>query len=199
MTCPFCAALVNFSAEWQSTTIPQRLSRYETDNSSIELLRCNNEACRMLIVGVFDRFGGLNDYWPRAAMGKDFPDVPEQLAATASEAHACLSIGAARGAVALARAVTEALAKDNGQTKGSLMDKIDALATAGTISNAMKDAAHEVRFAGNEVAHGDLVDQPLSAEDAEEVVALMDAILLRVYQEPAQVARVRERRESRKV
>jgi hypothetical protein len=62
----------------------------------------------------------------------------------------------------------------------------------------MKDAAHEIRFAGNEVAHSDLAENPIDQEDAEEVLRLMDAILMRVYQEPAQVARVRARREERK-
>jgi hypothetical protein len=62
----------------------------------------------------------------------------------------------------------------------------------------MKEAAHEIRFAGNEVAHGDLVAEPLGKEDAEEIVSLMDTILERVYQEPAQVARIRQQRENRK-
>jgi hypothetical protein len=61
----------------------------------------------------------------------------------------------------------------------------------------MRLAAHEVRFAGNEAAHGDLVDEPITADDAAEIVALMDAILERVYQEPAKVARVRASREAR--
>ena len=62
----------------------------------------------------------------------------------------------------------------------------------------MKEAAHEIRFAGNEIAHGDLAEQPIQADDAVEVLELMDAILLRVYQEPAQVAQLRARREARK-
>jgi hypothetical protein len=61
----------------------------------------------------------------------------------------------------------------------------------------MRPAAHEIRFAGNEVAHGDLAEEPITDDDARDVLDLMDAILVRVYQEPAQVEHVRERRKSR--
>jgi hypothetical protein len=63
----------------------------------------------------------------------------------------------------------------------------------------MREAAHEIRFAGNEAAHGDLVET-ISVEEAAEVMELMDAILERVYQEPAKVARAsREARKNREV
>ncbi len=138
------------------------------------------------------------EWWPKQVGGKDFPDVPEHIASTADEAHKCLSIGAHRGAIALARAVVEATAKANDITKGMLDKKIDELAKKGVISEAMKEAAHEIRFAGNEVAHADLAEDPITAEDADEVLQLMDAILTRVYQEPAQVERVRTRRQERR-
>lgn len=142
--------------------------------------------------------GQIYDWWPRQVGGKEFPDVPEHIASTADEAHQCLSIGAHRGAIALARAVVEATAKDHGIEKGMLDKKILEMAKQGVISEAMKEAADEIRFAGNEVAHGDLAEEPIVQEDAEEVLALMDAVLTRVYQEPKQVARVRERRKERK-
>ena len=151
------------------------------------------------IVGAFGPGDGrMEEYWPRTVGGKDFPDVPTHLAEAADEAHRCLSIDAFRAAVAMARAVVEATAKEQGVDSGNLMEKIDKLAEAGVISDAMKDAAHEIRFAGNESAHGDLAAGSISEEDALDVVGLMDAILLRVYQEPAQVERVRQRRLARK-
>jgi len=61
----------------------------------------------------------------------------------------------------------------------------------------MRATAHEVRFAGNEAAHGDLAEEPIMADDAGDVLDLMDAFLLRVYQEPAQVGYVRQRRKAR--
>jgi transcriptional regulator len=97
----------------------------------------------------------------------------------------------------MARATVEATAKDKGITQGSLESKIDHLAASGHISEAMKEAAHEIRLAGNQVAHSDILNEPISVEDAAEIVELMDAILERAYQEPAKVARVRASREAR--
>lgn len=94
--------------------------------------------------------------------------------------------------------MVEATAKDHGIDKGMLDKKIEAMARQGVISEAMKDAADEIRFAGNEVAHADLAEEPITADDAKEVLELMDAILTRVYQEPRQVEPVRERRKERK-
>jgi hypothetical protein len=151
----------------------------------------------MAIVGLLATDGLVRDYWPRSYGAKAFPDVPEHIGMAASEAHLALSAGAPRAAIAMARAVVEATAKERGIAKGNLMEKIDGLAKAGEISEHMRAAAHEIRFAGNEVAHGDLVEEPITTDDARDVLDLMDAILLRVYQEPAQVEHVRERRKAR--
>lgn len=196
VVCPFCKSLATFSTVWSDGSLPRAAAAQVPGAGAVLALRCPNPMCGMVITGLTNGAQVLR-HWPQTVGGKSFPDVPPHIAATADEAHQCHSIGAHRGSIALARAVVEATAKHQGVTKGSLMEKIDSLAGQGVISEAMKDAAHEIRFAGNEVAHGDLAEQLLDKEDAEEVLSLMDAMLLRVYQEPAQVARVRERREAR--
>lgn len=137
------------------------------------------------------------EYWPTKVWGKDFPDVPSQIASTASEAHICLGAGSPRGAVTLARAVVESVAKDKGIHKGTPQSKIDRLREQGYISDDMRDSAHEIRFAGNAAAHNDVVAESLSIEDAGDIVELMDNILEHIYQRPAKVARIREGREDR--
>jgi hypothetical protein len=97
----------------------------------------------------------------------------------------------------MARATLEATAKDKGITSGTIPFKIEQLAANGHISEAMKEAAHEIRFAGNEAAHGDILGELISVQEATEIVELLDAILERVYQEPAKVARVRASRLAR--
>ena len=72
-----------------------------------------------------------------------------------------------------------------------------ALATAGEISQHLQTAPHKIRFAGNEIAPGDLAKEPVTADDAKDILALMDAILLRVREESAQVEHVRVRRKAR--
>jgi hypothetical protein len=189
LQCPHCLYYANFTTRYAREP--------EGFGPAVGLLTCDQ--CDKPIAALVDSFGDLKEYWPEVKLKpKSFPDVPPHIAATATEACLCLGSGAPRGAVALARAVVEAVAKNKGIRKGNLESKIDAMHGAGHISEAMREAAHEVRFAGNEAAHGDLVSEPLTEENAEEIVALMSTILQRVYQEPARVARIREQREERK-
>ena len=159
---------------------------------------CDN--CENPICGVYPAGSTLEDIpwvWPDVIPRKTYPDVPNAIANAAVEAHKALDAQAPHASVVMARATVEAMAKDKGITQGGLESKIDHLAADGHISEAMKEAAHEIRFAGNEVAHSDILNEPISLEDATEVVELMDALLERVYQEPAKVARVRASREAR--
>jgi Domain of unknown function (DUF4145) len=104
-----------------------------------------------------------------------------------------VATGSYRAAVLLARAVIEATAKDKGITTGSLSRKIDAMYDARLIREDVRDGAHEVRYLGNDMAHGDFIESVLR-EDAELVLALMDEVLEEVYQSPARVLRRREAR-----
>lgn len=137
------------------------------------------------------------EWWPQVGVAREFADVPSHVADAASEAHRCYSIQAYRGATALARAVIEASAKEVGITKGVLHKKIEELEKAGHVRAHIREAAHEVRHLGNEVAHGDFVD-PIAEDEAEEALALMAEVLQEVFQSPARVRRVRERREAKK-
>lgn len=130
---------------------------------------------------------------PKNIVHKSYDDVPSHIAEAASEAHQCLSFGALRGAVQLARSVVEATAKEKGITSGTLASKINAMHSGELIRPHVRDAAHEIRYLGNEMAHGDFVVD-VSAEAAEEVVGLMDEILLEVFQSPARVEKRRQAR-----
>ena len=137
------------------------------------------------------------EWLPRRVPSKVFPDVPPEIAAAASEAYACrLMANGRRAAVLMARSVIEATAKDLGITDGKLIAKIDAMLTGGFIRPHVRDGAHEVRYLGNEMAHGDFV-QPVSPEDADLVLTLMSEVLGDVYQSPARVARAQAAREAR--
>lgn len=88
--------------------------------------------------------------WPEVIPRKTYPDVPNAIAGAALEAHLPLDARAPRASVVMARATVEATAKDKGIAQGNLESKIDQLAASGHISEAMKEAAHEIRLAGNE-------------------------------------------------
>jgi len=128
------------------------------------------------------------DWMPLNGITRDFPDVPEHIASAASEAYVCLSVGAYRGTGALARAVVEATAKEKGITTGLISQKIDALHAQGVVREHVKEAAHEIRHFGNDMAHGDFTD-PVTREEAEEIAQLMSEVLDEVFQSPARVAK----------
>lgn len=130
---------------------------------------------------------------PRTAVAKDFPDVPQHIARAAKEAHESYSIDARMAAILMARTVVEATAKEKGVTSGNLFVKIDAMQKADLIRKSTAEAAHEIRHLGNDMAHGDISDLP-DADDAAEVLALMDEVLNEVFQGPARTQRIKDKR-----
>ena len=144
-----------------------------------------------------ERPGAHLKWFPPRAVGKDFPDVPEHIASAAREATECRSVSALRATILLARSVIEATGKDKGIAKGRLAEKIDEMYARGLIRERIKDAAHEVRYLGNDMAHGDFVD-PVDEEDADLILTLMEQVLREVYQEPAQLDRARAARAAKK-
>ncbi len=134
---------------------------------------------------------------PTPGHNKEFPDVPPGIADAAQEAWRCYVAGAPRGAIALARAVIEATAKNMGHVNGTLFRKIEALASSQLVRPAVKDQAHAIRYLGNDVAHGDLQD-PATREDAEEVLELMGEVLNEVFQSPERSTRLRAKAEAKK-
>lgn len=135
----------------------------------------------------------------RQAAGEGVSDsVPKAIAGAAAEAHSSLRVGNIQAAVLMARTTVEATAKAKGITSGNLVAKIDALYAQHLIYEHVRDAAHEVRFAGNDAAHGDLVDDPISADEAATIVELMDMLLDGVFIAPAKTAAQTLARQARK-
>jgi len=153
------------------------------------LLRCTNEKCGVYIVSLMSGDEVVLT-WPQHVQDKAFPDVPPHIADAANEAYRCFSISAYRASTLLARSVIEATAKSLNHTTGTLVAKIDAMYAANQIREFVKEGAHEVRYLGNDMAHGDFVD-PVEAEEAELALSLMDEVLEEIFQAPARVANAR--------
>lgn len=143
-----------------------------------------------------DRMSPECEWYPVMPIGKEFEEVPQHIADAASEAYACFSIRSYRAAILMARSVLEACAKDKGVTKGSLASKIDALADKGVIGPQIQAEAHEIRYLGNDMAHGDFV-APVSEDDADDVLGFLSTFLNYVYQMPAAIRRRQEARRER--
>jgi hypothetical protein len=133
-----------------------------------------------------DGAGGNVRWLPPKGPGREFEDVPSHIAQAASEAYEVESIGAHRAAALMARSVVEATAKEKGIASGTLFAKIDAMRADDLIREHVKEAAHEIRHLGNDMAHGDFID-PVTEEEAVEVLDLMAEILHEVFQSPAKI------------
>lgn len=202
--CAFCGKASHMTPRWASVV----LSAVLDDNSTVlqAVATCDNCAQASLArATVFasrpsssiDKFNATLDeyfeWFPRAGSAPEFPDVPRHIESAAKEAHAAHSINAHMAAILMARTVVEATAKEKGVTKGNLIAKIDEMSERGMIRADTKEAAHEIRHLGNDMAHGD-IDSPPERDDAADVLVLMNEILREVFQGPAVSARLRSRR-----
>jgi Domain of unknown function (DUF4145) len=195
LVCPHCRVAAHFSPKWSEPQYDDPYVQVESYTAFARL--CDN--CKMPVCGVYPEGADEGDetVWPIVVARVDYPDVPDAIAGAAREAQQALAASAARASVLMARATLEATAKDRGIATGTLGSKIEKLSAQGLISQDMKEVADEIRLAGNEAAHGDILYEPISIADAKEIVELMDAKLMRIYQEPAKVARVRASRLAR--
>lgn len=205
--CGWCGRLVHLQAVSSLFTIRDEGALMVTEAA----YKCPN--CERLIIvweythgphaATDDRDAAQRRTWERPSFvpghrdSRAFPDVPQHIGQAATEATLCFSVGAYRAVGALARAVIEATAKDKGADGKDLYKRIEALADAGHVRKHTKEQAHEVRHFGNGMAHGDFTE-PVTKEDAEEIITLMSEVLDEVYQSPARLDRVKEAREAKK-
>lgn len=215
--CGWCGDRTHMTMVTEPYRLPEATWRRRHDGAPdadwpvfMAAFRCSNENCDRLSVGWSELLRHTGQHakitlpqaelsWePVQARRPSFPDIPDEIASTASEAHACLSVGAARGAVALARAVVESTAKAKGIDEGNLVRKIDKMHEAGLISKLTADTSHAIRHDGNNIAHGDLGEEPVSQDDADAILEFMDALLDEVFQRPAKLQRLQQRSKDRK-
>lgn len=148
------------------------------------------------MVGALRDYGAKPIWQPDSLPRRGFEGVPDCISDAASEAFACFHIRSYRAAVLLARSVIEAVAKDQGITKGSLQQKIDELEQRRVIKPVSQETAHEIRLLGNDMAHGDFI-APVDQAQCDDVLTFMETILEEVYQQPARLNRYRAQRQAR--
>lgn len=207
-TCAFCNRYSHMTPKWADVVGQEfRAGGGVVHESLIQgIATCDN--CGRSSMGVSTspgtggqdaraNFGRTSDesltWYPRTGSSPAFEDVPNHIAAAATEAHSAASINAIMAAILMARTVVEATAKEKGITSGQLYAKIDSMEQAGLIRRSTAEAAHEIRHLGNDMAHGDIEDMP-TADEADEVLVLMNEILSEVFQGPARTARIKVKR-----
>lgn len=202
--CAWCKAHSNMTPLTRPHVVSGAQGAYQAVQSAFSCNNCQKLSIGSTVVPLNARIPSAVDYtwwddkkllrWtPEKVGGREFPDVPQHVAGAADEAFRCRNIDALRSAILLARSVIEATCKDHGVTKGSLAQKIDEMTGKGLIRPFTQDAAHELRYLGNDMAHGDFVDE-VDADDAEAVLEVMAEILNEVYQGPARVRRMKAKR-----
>jgi hypothetical protein len=208
IVCAFCDVKSNMTPMWATAKMVRVGLGADGRPASAQILQAIAECanCGRMSMGVAlagasgvdykAQFAASRDieWFPKTGQSPEVEDVPEHIAAAAKEAYACASINARMASILMSRTVVEATAKAKGITNGRLVQKIDELAAQDFIRESTKEAAHEIRHFGNDMAHGDIDTLP-SEDDVQEVLALMSEVLNEVFQGPARVARIKAKRE----
>jgi len=119
-------------------------------------------------------------------------NVPEDIRADLDEAKMCFSVSAWRGAAVMARRAMQSAAIEKGSTKKQLVEQIAEIAAGGKITVDLKEWADVVRWIGNDAAHPG--GEPVTREDAEQVLKLAEQFLHVLYVAPAMAKQIRTKK-----
>jgi hypothetical protein len=128
-------------------------------------------------------------WWPLPEMSPS-TDIPSEIAGAFTEAATAFAANCPRASAVMARCTLEAITVEKGETKGSLAECLRVLATKGVLQPALADWAKEVRLVGNAGAHFDPL-QPVTREDASQLLAFVRELLKYLYELPAELERRR--------
>lgn len=120
------------------------------------------------------------------------PNVPDEIRADLDEAKKCFAVSAWRGAAVMARRAMQSAAIEKGAAKKQLVKQVAELADQGKITLDLKEWADVVRWVGNDAAHPG--GQPVTREDAEEVLMLAEQFLHVLYVAPAMAKKLRTKK-----
>lgn len=111
------------------------------------------------------------------------PHVPKELAEDLDEAKLCLGASCYRACAVMARRCLQNACLARGATERDLIKQISELTALGVITKEIEDWATVVRWVGNDAAHPG--KDPVTKEDAEDVLRLAEQFLHVVFVTPA--------------
>jgi Domain of unknown function (DUF4145) len=185
-TCPHCLREVRFDVQAQFMPV---------GGESHQLQQC--QACHGVVYRLADGHPGTRTIaqWPLKGIRAANPSVPGPIAADWLEAHMCLTIGAFRGAAAMARRAVQGIAVEQGAKDGNLHAQLKELETKATLHPTMVEWADHIRLLGNVGAHpGADGLETVSEDEARDVVRFLDELLRWLYELPAETAAARAAR-----
>jgi Domain of unknown function (DUF4145) len=141
------------------------------------------ECCKATLYVQEDLGNGLDDRFQiyPAQDRRMSMSVPRSLREDHEEARRCLRSKCYRAAAIMARRIVEGVCVENGQKKGSLFTRLKKMRDDGVIDGRLYEWADACRELGNQGAHGSDTSGRVAREDAEEVVALVEALLDYLY------------------
>lgn len=105
--------------------------------------------------------------------------VPATVRSAFDEASKCLASACPRAAAAMARCALEGIVVDQGETKGTLAQRLNNLADKGVLLRTMAAWTKEVRLLGNDAVH-DLTAE-VSIADAAQLVEFIRELAKYIY------------------
>jgi hypothetical protein len=156
------------------------------------IYRCDhcNEDFLLIVEG-----NKIVDQYPKRTPKLDVA-IPLDVANDYVEAIKCFDISAYKASVVMCRRALQTSVIDKGAGKGRLVDQIDELSTKGTITEDIKNWAHEIRLTANIGAHPDGLED-VARQDAEDLIKFTEEYLNYVYIMPSKVAAKRARDKAR--
>lgn len=88
------------------------------------------------------------------------------------------------------RRTLEIICKQQGETSGSLIKKVENLANKGVLPNVLKDASDIVRNLGNAAAHGDNVK--FSKTEVSQMIKFVETIIEYIYILPEKIQKLNQ-------
>ncbi len=114
-------------------------------------------------------------------------EIPEPLKGNLEEASLCLATRTYMACVTVCQITLENLWRDQNASG------LDDMVKKGTISPALFRRANEIRLWGNLVKH-ELIIDPISQEDAEQIYGYLELLLHEVYVEPVRLDALTKKR-----
>ena len=118
--------------------------------------------------------------------------IPESLRLEHKEARSCFKIAAYTATVVMVRRTLEGVCSENGVSKTPLIKALQQMQTDGLIEGRLLEWAEALRVLGNEGAH--FTGQRVAREDAQDALALAEALLDYLYVFSAQFDEFKKRR-----
>jgi hypothetical protein len=156
--CPACGKHVSFKPLPDRTDYTIRLTENDKTQYIMGHRICPDESCFQHIAFVQEidhalKKSSIVAIWPSSRLLFDTSKVPQSIQETFEEAVSCHAEHCYRAAAMMIRRTIEEVCGQQGITGAKLYEKIEGLKQRQTLSPALVDAMHAIRWLGNDAAH----------------------------------------------